>query len=582
MCYGLNPAGAVGVASQCAGLACKLAVPGCNTNLLGGACVGTVTDLSGQLFLTNPAGAAMVGYPCLDVTPYDKTINASGAESTSGAYVAKLWTVCDCRAAPTVGSDIADATSNAANSAGATSAGLLRPIMGLGKLNFTDLVSLVNDVEDAATHPLWTALSVVKLPALVLPNLPKPNVTKALTFLGSLVHRGDAAKAATAAAADATPTGALLNLVRGASTLATATQSSNPLGSLLGALAPKTANGTVNPLLGLRNLVDALVPGGADSTEKADLLSGLLDALNGGTTAAPSAELVGAVAKLLGGGSGTGPAASLPSLLKAFTIPANSTSLLSAVKAAVTQGQTAATGGVDLPGIFSKLKAFTSPSTGSTTSSPLKLIVSGVEALTGIGGGGGTATAAASTPAVKAVLLLAKLAGVDTSSTSTLQGVLNLYTKLAPVLQSLGGATQSSSSESSALGLLSSVLSTVAGGTGSGGGLDLSTLSSLAGKVSPLLQALGGTATTPTPTTSTAAATNTTSAAASNSVGTLLKAFGLGGSSGGVAGIRLSDVSELLDVASQVTPVLQALAGTGGTGGTASLMNGLTSLLSTL
>ena len=179
VCYGLNPAGAVGVASQCAGLACKLAVPGCNTDLLGGACIGTVADLSGQLFLTNPAGAAMVGYPCLDVTPYGKTLSASGVESTSGAFVAKLWTVCDCRAAPTVAEAV-----TAATSAAATSAGPLSPIMALGKLNFTDLVSLVGDVQDAATHPLRTVLTTVKaqMPPLVLPNLPKLNVTTALTF----------------------------------------------------------------------------------------------------------------------------------------------------------------------------------------------------------------------------------------------------------------------------------------------------------------------------------------------------------------------------------------------------------------
>jgi hypothetical protein len=122
ICYGLNPAMAIGASPNCRGLACKLSVPGCTSDLLGGSCVGTVVDLAGTATTKNPAGAKLVGAPCLDVTPSEKTLTKDGTLTKGGEYVAKLWSVCDC-AAP----------------APATKEGLFANFPRLGKLNVTDL-----------------------------------------------------------------------------------------------------------------------------------------------------------------------------------------------------------------------------------------------------------------------------------------------------------------------------------------------------------------------------------------------------------------------------------------------------------
>lgn len=62
---------------------------------------------------------------------------------------------------------------------------------------------------------------------------------------------------------------------------------------------PQAANGTSNPLAGLRNLVSALAGGDADATERGAALGGVLSALSSGTKAAPTAEVVGVVARML-------------------------------------------------------------------------------------------------------------------------------------------------------------------------------------------------------------------------------------------------------------------------------------------
>jgi hypothetical protein len=80
MCYGLNAPGAIGVSAKCAGLACWLAVPGCTSSQQTGACVGTVVDFYGTVATTNAAGAAMVGYPCLDVSTANATLDNDGTE----------------------------------------------------------------------------------------------------------------------------------------------------------------------------------------------------------------------------------------------------------------------------------------------------------------------------------------------------------------------------------------------------------------------------------------------------------------------------------------------------------------------
>ncbi|KAI8473107.1 MAG: hypothetical protein J3K34DRAFT_193576 [Monoraphidium minutum] len=244
ICYGLNPAIAIGASPNCRGLACKLAIPGCTSDLLGGSCLGSVVDLSGSAAADNPAGAALVGYPCLDVTPSDKTLTAEGKLSLSGEYVAKLWSICDCQAPATIGSTNI-------------------PVPHLGKLNITDITSLVNALKpsvnggEGAGKGLQGVLEALKskLPSMVVPDgASAANLTNALGFLGSLVGKGGGA-----AGGGGSPAAGIADLVKGASALAAAANSTNPLGSLLGALAAPGANGG-NPLAGLGNLVSALAP----------------------------------------------------------------------------------------------------------------------------------------------------------------------------------------------------------------------------------------------------------------------------------------------------------------------------------
>lgn len=256
ICYGLNPAIAIGASPNCRGLACKLAVPGCTSDLLGGSCVGTVVDLSGKAAADNPSGAALVGYPCLDVTPSDKTLTADGKLSLSGGYVAKLWSICDCAAPATIGHTNI-------------------PVPRLGKLNLTDIKSLVDVLKPGlglaggasnGSHPLASIMEAVKskIPALIVPDGANAvNLTNALGFLGSLVGKGAAAineAGPAAGGAGGSPQGAIANFLKGAAALAESSNSTNPLGSLLGALAPAGPNGEKNPLAGLGNLVSALAP----------------------------------------------------------------------------------------------------------------------------------------------------------------------------------------------------------------------------------------------------------------------------------------------------------------------------------
>jgi hypothetical protein len=97
ICYGVNSGVGFGGNSNCAGLACKLATPGCTTDAFGGNCVGTVVPF-GSKEAVHPESQKFVGAPCLDATPSDTTLDRTGAPASGeeGLYMGKLWTVCDC------------------------------------------------------------------------------------------------------------------------------------------------------------------------------------------------------------------------------------------------------------------------------------------------------------------------------------------------------------------------------------------------------------------------------------------------------------------------------------------------------
>jgi len=97
ICYGANNGVGFGGNSNCAGLACKLATPGCTTDAFGGNCVGTVVPF-GSKDAISAESLKLIGAPCLDATPSDTTLDAAGAPASGeeGIYMGKLWTICDC------------------------------------------------------------------------------------------------------------------------------------------------------------------------------------------------------------------------------------------------------------------------------------------------------------------------------------------------------------------------------------------------------------------------------------------------------------------------------------------------------
>lgn len=97
ICYGANNGVGFGGNSNCAGLACKLATPGCTTDAFGGNCVGTVAPF-GPKDAISAESLKYIGAPCLDATPSDTTLDAAGAQASGeeGIYMGKLWTICDC------------------------------------------------------------------------------------------------------------------------------------------------------------------------------------------------------------------------------------------------------------------------------------------------------------------------------------------------------------------------------------------------------------------------------------------------------------------------------------------------------
>ncbi|KAF8060332.1 Prx [Scenedesmus sp. PABB004] len=100
ICYAKND-GPFGLLNKCRDLACKLAVPGCKSHLLGGNCVGTVVAAGDDV---DDQAKQYLGMPCLETVnlpgPLHLPLTKPGLPSASGEYVSGLWTVCDCDGGP--------------------------------------------------------------------------------------------------------------------------------------------------------------------------------------------------------------------------------------------------------------------------------------------------------------------------------------------------------------------------------------------------------------------------------------------------------------------------------------------------
>lgn len=104
LCWGKN-SGLFGGLNKCKNLACKLAVPGCTSDLITGNCLGTVVALESDI---DKDAKKYVGMPCLDKSSmFDlsqikrKVLPLSlltGLADTKGEHVSTLWSVCDCTA----------------------------------------------------------------------------------------------------------------------------------------------------------------------------------------------------------------------------------------------------------------------------------------------------------------------------------------------------------------------------------------------------------------------------------------------------------------------------------------------------
>jgi hypothetical protein len=102
ICYGKNKGLFAGL-NKCRNLACKLAVPGCKTNLMGGHCVGTLEAVGNN---TDALARQYIGKPCIEIAnhPTSQVLQDLPLEQfgigVGDDYVPGLWTVCDCFANP--------------------------------------------------------------------------------------------------------------------------------------------------------------------------------------------------------------------------------------------------------------------------------------------------------------------------------------------------------------------------------------------------------------------------------------------------------------------------------------------------
>ncbi|GBF96522.1 hypothetical protein Rsub_09864 [Raphidocelis subcapitata] len=97
LCWGTNGGPLNTAVNRCRGLACRLAVPGCVSDVRGGACVGTVVSLAEG---HDPSMAKWLGAPCLQTVPGGLPLDALGRLDLNGAYAARLWTICNCDTPP--------------------------------------------------------------------------------------------------------------------------------------------------------------------------------------------------------------------------------------------------------------------------------------------------------------------------------------------------------------------------------------------------------------------------------------------------------------------------------------------------
>lgn len=636
ICNGLNAAGGVGYSAACAGLGCRLAVPGCATDLIGGSCVGTVVNLTAASGAAGSPGAALVGLPCLDVMPTTTAATTTSA-SSSNAHVSGLWTACNCAlavgTAPVGGGNSTSSppsTATPASAAGGNSTFLLSPLRRIGRLvdkfestNISTIVEAAFDVPFAIAGDVRAAVAAAesKVKALTLPKLPAANVTRALALIGRLVARSnetvDTGTTSDAVGAGGTMVGSpvafLADVVRGASAVAAATNSTNPLGNLLGSLASKAGNATARPLVGLRNLVGAFLPGDAPAAQKADLLASVLSLLSAGNKALPAAELVGVVSKLVAVAAPEGSLADdVARIASGFKMPVNVTGLGAALTAAAAQGRAAATSaGVDLAATFRKLLERTNVSSlaESATAAGVWGLIYGAGAVTMgaeavlVGsqvikgftsvfapGAGRTATNTTSTSS--------NTTTSTGSSTSVLQGLLNSAANLVPFLQTsaaAGAAAAANASSATSSNFFNTFMALLnhASGTGAPSGsvqsvltLDnLQKLAAAAGNIAPLLQALGANTTAPAP-----SAGGVTSSSTANVLLSLLTGVGAGsgsatggvGAAVGAGGVSLATLGEALSVAGKLAPIIGALSSSVGTGDMTAFSQSVQSFLETL
>ncbi|KAI8468273.1 MAG: hypothetical protein J3K34DRAFT_14122 [Monoraphidium minutum] len=149
-CFGTNflPNPLALLGNKCGHLACKLAVPGCKTAVMGGACVGTVVAVQDAVKL-HPLGAKYLGYPCVETTPTAGLMNMPKKFDIGlpqHKYALASWKACDC--APSLGMPDLDA-----------------PGLAAAKPTLASLTSM--------------SIPAIKLPDMKLPEMPRmPDITK--------------------------------------------------------------------------------------------------------------------------------------------------------------------------------------------------------------------------------------------------------------------------------------------------------------------------------------------------------------------------------------------------------------------
>jgi hypothetical protein len=275
---------------MCAGLACKLANPGCTTDAFGGNCVGTVVPFGSKDLVSHQA-KKYIGATCLDATPSDTTLDVNGHPAENkGIYMGKLWTICDCSdqvaEIPDLGATFLNFTTAGLNNVTKNDM-MLAVSQLLPKINLTDILKLGDEKKEGTElFPSFTELfQIPQLPTITMPGflsnnssnssapaLQLPSLQTLLSQFATKINSSSSSsstpEAATPESAAITPESAAITPESAATPVTpaslqspTATPEAPSPGPAPALAAANSSEGdNSNPLAGIKNFLSSILP----------------------------------------------------------------------------------------------------------------------------------------------------------------------------------------------------------------------------------------------------------------------------------------------------------------------------------